>query len=35
MRERAALIGATLEIRNSDDGAGAELRLSVPIEVEA
>lgn len=35
MRERAALIGATLEIRNSDDGPGAELRLSVPIEVEA
>jgi two-component system, NarL family, sensor histidine kinase UhpB len=34
MRERAALIGATLEIRDSDDPPGAEVRLSVPIEVE-
>jgi two-component system, NarL family, sensor histidine kinase UhpB len=34
MRERAALIGATLEIRDSGDPPGAELRLFVPIEVE-
>jgi two-component system sensor histidine kinase UhpB len=32
MRERAALIGATLEIRNRDLGPGTEVRLSVPLE---
>jgi two-component system sensor histidine kinase UhpB len=31
MRERAALIGATLEIRNRDSGSGAEVRLEVPL----
>jgi signal transduction histidine kinase len=33
MRERAALIGASLEIRNSEPGA--EVRLQVPAEVAA
>jgi two-component system sensor histidine kinase UhpB len=33
MRERAELIGATLEIRNTDSGAGAEVRLRMPLEV--
>lgn len=33
MRERAALIGATLEVRNTDPGA--EVRLQVPEEVAA
>jgi two-component system sensor histidine kinase UhpB len=32
MRERATLIGATLEIRN-DPGTGCEVRLTVPVEV--
>jgi two-component system sensor histidine kinase UhpB len=31
MRERAALIGATLEIRNRDSVSGAEVRLEVPL----
>jgi two-component system sensor histidine kinase UhpB len=33
MRERAALIGASLEVRNSDPGPGTEVRLDVPVEV--
>jgi two-component system, NarL family, sensor histidine kinase UhpB len=33
MRERAALIGATLEVRNTDPGV--EVRLQVPAEVAA
>jgi two-component system sensor histidine kinase UhpB len=32
MRERAALIGATLEVRNRDSGAGTEVCLAVPLE---
>jgi signal transduction histidine kinase len=35
MRERAELIGATLEIHNADAGPGAEVRLEVPVEVPA
>ena len=33
MRERAALIGAALEIRNSDRAPGTEVRLEVPVGV--
>jgi two-component system sensor histidine kinase UhpB len=33
MRERATLIGATLEIRNRDVGQGCEVRLDVPLDV--
>lgn len=33
MRERAALIGATLEIRGAEPGPGTEVRLLVPVEV--
>jgi two-component system sensor histidine kinase UhpB len=33
MRERAALVGAGLEIDNASPGPGAEVRLRVPIEV--
>jgi two-component system, NarL family, sensor histidine kinase UhpB len=33
MRERAALIGATLEISDVPDGWGCEVRLEVPLEV--
>jgi two-component system sensor histidine kinase UhpB len=33
MRERAALVGASLEVRNA--GSGAEVRLQVPTEVAA
>ena len=33
MRERAGLIGATLEIRERHPGPGAEVRLEVPVEV--
>jgi two-component system sensor histidine kinase UhpB len=33
MRERAALIGATLDIRNADPGT--EVRLRAPVEVAA
>ena len=33
MRERAGLIGATLEIRERQRGRGAEVRLEVPVEV--
>jgi two-component system, NarL family, sensor histidine kinase UhpB len=32
MRERAALIGASLEIRNRQSGGGCEVRLDVPAE---
>jgi two-component system sensor histidine kinase UhpB len=35
MQERAALIGATLEVHNSDDGLGAEVRLDVPLPAPA
>jgi two-component system, NarL family, sensor histidine kinase UhpB len=35
MRERAALIGARLDIGNSRSGAGCEVRLDVPLEDEA
>lgn len=35
MRERAALIGATLEVHSSDDGPGTEVRLDVPISTPA
>jgi two-component system, NarL family, sensor histidine kinase UhpB len=31
MRERAALVGATLEIRNRNPGGGTEVRLRVPV----
>jgi two-component system sensor histidine kinase UhpB len=34
MRERAALVGATLEIRNRHPGPGTEVRLRVPAESE-
>jgi two-component system sensor histidine kinase UhpB len=33
MRERAGLVGAGLEIDNASPGPGAEVRLSVPIEL--
>ena len=33
MRERAGLIGATLEIRERDPAPGVEVRLEVPVEV--
>lgn len=33
MRERAALIGATLEIRGAEPGPGTQVRLQVPVEV--
>jgi two-component system sensor histidine kinase UhpB len=33
MRERAALVGAGLEIDNASPGPGAEVRLAVPLEV--
>jgi signal transduction histidine kinase len=33
MRERAALLGGTLNIRNCDDGA--ELALVIPTEISA
>ncbi|MGH2877913.1 MAG: sensor histidine kinase [Solirubrobacteraceae bacterium] len=32
MRERAALIGASLSIRNADGATGCEVRLEVPVE---
>ncbi len=32
MRERAALIGARLEIRNRPSGSGCEVRLQVPLQ---
>ena len=35
MRERAALIGATLEIRNNDPGPGTRVCLQVPVGVAA
>ena len=35
MRERAGLVGATLELRNRDPGPGAEVLLRVPIAVAA
>jgi two-component system sensor histidine kinase UhpB len=35
MRERAGLVGATLEVRNRDPGPGAEVLLRVPISVAA
>jgi two-component system sensor histidine kinase UhpB len=35
MRERASLIGATVEIRAASPGPGAEVRLEVPLEVPA
>lgn len=35
MRERAALIGATLKIHNSDDGPGTEVCLVVPVSAPA
>lgn len=35
MRERAALIRATLEVRNRDPGPGTEVRLRAPAEVAA
>jgi len=34
MRERAALIGAQLEIDNRPSGSGCEVRLEVPLEAE-
>lgn len=34
MRERAALVGAALEIRNADTGRGTEVRLRVPCRSE-
>jgi two-component system sensor histidine kinase UhpB len=34
MRERAALIGATLDVRNRRPGPGCEVRLEVPLEGE-
>jgi two-component system sensor histidine kinase UhpB len=33
MRERADLIGATLEIHSADADSGTEVRLAVPVEV--
>jgi two-component system, NarL family, sensor histidine kinase UhpB len=35
MRERAGLIGATLEVRNRDPGPGTEVRLRAPAKVAA
>src|SRR5205085_3034315 len=35
MRERATLIGATLQIRGTDVGPGTEVRLRVPVAVGA
>jgi two-component system sensor histidine kinase UhpB len=35
MRERAGLIGATLQIHNAEGGGGTEVRLRVPVEVAA
>ena len=32
MRERAALVGANLEIRDADSGPGAEVRLQIPVQ---
>jgi signal transduction histidine kinase len=34
MRERAALIGAQLEIDNRRSGSGCEVRLEVPLEAQ-
>jgi two-component system sensor histidine kinase UhpB len=34
MRERAALIGARLEVRNADPGPGTEVRLEVPLDLD-
>jgi two-component system sensor histidine kinase UhpB len=34
MRERAALVGATLDIRNRHPGSGCEVRLEVPLTEE-
>jgi signal transduction histidine kinase len=31
MRERAGLVGATLEINDRDPGPGAEVQLELPI----
>ena len=33
MRERAALIGAELELHSRKDAPGTEVRLQVPVEV--
>lgn len=35
MRERAALLGARLEIRNRDSATACEVRLEVPLEDQA
>jgi two-component system sensor histidine kinase UhpB len=35
MRERAALIGATLEVHSNEAGQGTEVRLAVPVEAQA
>jgi two-component system, NarL family, sensor histidine kinase UhpB len=34
MRERAALIGATLELKSNEAGRGTEVQLALPIEVQ-